>query len=142
MKAVVFFLFSMIFAQVGFAATSPVGTWKTIDDATHEPRAIVQIYEEGSELKGKIIKTFPKPDDKPNCEKCEGDLKDKPILGLVIIWGMKDKGDEWGGGQILDPKNGKVYSAKMEVIEGGAKLKVRGFLGFSLLGRSQVWEKE
>lgn len=134
--------FCLFLGAVSAAATSPIGKWKTIDDDTKEAKAIVEIFEEGGVLKGKIIERFSKPGDKENCEKCTGDLKDKPILGMVFLWGFKDKGEEWGDGEILDPKNGKIYSAKMEVIEGGAKLKLRGYiLGMPFLGRSQVWEK-
>lgn len=120
-------------------SSSPVGLWKTIDDATNEPRAIVEIKEVDGKLTGKIIKTFPKEGDKTECTECSGDKKNKPIVGLEIIWDLKNDGDEWNGGQILDPKNGKIYKAKLSLIENGEKLKVRGFIGFSLLGRTQVW---
>ncbi|MDK2125204.1 DUF2147 domain-containing protein [Parachitinimonas caeni] len=123
---------------------SPIGNWKTIDDNTGKPRGLVQIYEEAGEIKGKILKNYPKPGepDNPVCDKCKGDRKDKPVIGMVFLWGMKKNGESWAGGEILDPDNGSVYSAKMEVIEGGSKLKVRGFLGFSLLGRSQIWLRD
>jgi uncharacterized protein (DUF2147 family) len=122
-------------------ASSPVGFWKTIDDATNEPRAIVEIKEVDGKLFGNIVKTFPKEGDKPNCTECTGDKKDKPIVGLEIIWDLKKEGDEYRGGYILDPKNGKTYKAKMSLQDNGEKLKVRGFIGFSLLGRTQVWLK-
>lgn len=120
---------------------SPVGYWKTIDDATNEPRAIVEIKEVEGKLFGNIIKTFPKEGDKTECTECSGDKKNKPIVGLEIIWDLKKDGDEYTGGHILDPKNGKTYKAKIAVIENGEKLKVRGFIGFSLLGRTQTWLK-
>jgi uncharacterized protein (DUF2147 family) len=61
---------------------------------------------------------------------------------MTIIWGMKKDGDDWAGGKILDPKNGKVYGCKMHLEDGGKKLEVRGFIGFSMLGRSQTWERQ
>ncbi|MFM7144540.1 MAG: DUF2147 domain-containing protein [Alphaproteobacteria bacterium] len=81
------------------------------------------------------------PDDDPNglCRHCEGDRKDKPIEGMQILWGLKKDGDVYDGGEILDPKNGKIYSAKVKLQDGGQKLDVYGFLGFSLLGRTQTW---
>ncbi len=121
--------------------TSPVGYWKTIDDKTGKPKAVVEIYEENGKLYGRIVELIREPgeDLDPICEKCPGDKKGKPIRGMVILWDLKKKGDhEWGGGKIMDPKNGKVYSAKIELAEDGT-LRVRGYLGFSLLGRTQVW---
>lgn len=128
-------------AQQGDATTNPVGFWKTIDDATHEPKAIVEISLKDNKYYGKILKTFPKPGDKTECEACPGDKKGKPIVGLEIIWDIQKDGGEFAGGQILDPKNGKVYKAKFNLIENGQQLKVRGFIGFSLLGRTQVWHR-
>ncbi|MBV1777423.1 DUF2147 domain-containing protein [Burkholderiaceae bacterium DAT-1] len=123
---------------------SPIGTWKTIDDSTGKPRAIVELWQDKGELRGKIVKRFPQPGDNASglCENCTGDLKDKPIDGMTFVWGLKQEGSEWAGGKILDPANGKVYSAKMELTENGSRLKVRGFLGFALLGRTQVWHRE
>jgi uncharacterized protein (DUF2147 family) len=72
-------------------------------------------------------------------------LKDQPVLGMVILTGMKkdsNEADEYNGGKILDPNNGKVYSSKMTVIEGGKKLDVRGYIGIPMLGRTQTWLRE
>lgn len=128
-------------------ANSAVGRWKTIDDETKEAKSIVVITEVDGQLVGKIEKLFRKEgeDQNPKCDKCSGDKKDQPIIGMQILKGLKkDKGSEtkWSGGEILDPKNGKTYSCKIEVIEDGKKLKLRGFIGFSLLGRTQIWERE
>ena len=92
---------------------------------------------------GKIIKVL-KSDDGPNpvCKECDGERKNKPIEGMTILWGLSKDGDEWNGGQILDPKNGKIYKAKMSLDDGGRKLNVRGYIGFSLMGRSQVWLRQ
>ncbi len=123
--------------------TSPVGTWKTIDDETHEPKSLVKIVEKHGKLYGTIIKLFRKPDEdqNPKCDKCEGALKDKPIIGMQILKGFSKDGDEWSGGKILDPHNGKTYSCILEVLDGGKKLKVRGYIGISLIGRTQIWER-
>ena len=128
---------------VGFAqaeSSSPVGYWETIDDDGVTPTSIVQIYRDGDVLSGRIVKILRK-DARPDavCEACRGDLKDKPVVGLRIIWGMKEDGDQWEGGHILDPDSGKDYKCTM-VVEGD-NLKVRGFLGFSLLGRTQIWRR-
>lgn len=136
--ATTFFIICSAFAA---DTGSPVGFWKTIDDSTNEPRAIVEIKEVEGKLFGHIIKTFPKEGDKTECTECSGDKKNKPIVGLEIIWDLKKDGDKYAGGHILDPKNGKTYKAKMTLIESGEKLEVRGFIGFSLLGRTQTWLK-
>lgn len=120
---------------------SPVGVWKTIDDHNGKVRSLVRITEVNGELQGKIEKLFREPGEEPNpkCDKCTDYRKDQPILGLVFMNGLKKDGDEFTGGQILDPDNGKIYRSKMELIEGGKKLKVRGYIGAPLFGRSQVW---
>ncbi|MFC1887325.1 DUF2147 domain-containing protein [Candidatus Cloacimonadota bacterium] len=122
---------------------SPVGKWKTIDDETGEPKSIIEIWEENGMLYGRIEFLFLEPDEDPNplCDKCTGELKDQPVLGMVILKDLKQSGQQWKGGTILDPDNGKTYKCKIEVIEEGKRLKVRGFIGVSLLGRTQYWEK-
>lgn len=123
---------------------SPVGMWKNIDDQTGKPKALIRITESNGELRGKIEKLFPEagePAD-PKCDKCEGARKDQPIVGMTILTGMKPDGDEYSGGQILDPHNGKVYKSKLAVADGGKKLNVRGYIGLPMLGRTQTWVRE
>jgi len=139
------------FALAGIAATgaahadtaSPVGVWTTIDDATGKPKSTVEISEHDGELTGKVVEVL-QSDQGPHplCKLCEGERKDQPIEGMTIIWGMKKDGDTWEGGKILDPHTGKTYGCKIHPAEGGQKLEVRGFMGFSLLGRSQTWERK
>lgn len=123
------------------AALSPVGRWKTIDDETGKAKSIVAIREENGKLYGKIEKVLDsdQPGPNPLCLKCEGDLKNKPETGLQIMWDLKKDGDQWSGGQILDPHNGKVYRCNISVEDGGKKLKLRGYIGFALLGRTEYW---
>lgn len=123
---------------------SPVGRWKTIDDETNTARSIVEITRVGDELQGRILKIFYRPDEKPDpvCEACEGERKNQPIIGMTFLWGLKPDAGDWAGGAILDPKNGKIYNAKASLDDGGQKLRVRGFIGTPLLGRTQVWLRE
>lgn len=127
-----------------FASDSPVGVWRTIDDKNHKEKSLVRIAEVNGELRGTIEKLFREPGEEPNpnCDKCEGDKHNKPVIGMMILTGMKRQGDEYAGGQILDPANGKTYKCKMWTSDGGKKLNVRGFIGVSLLGRTQVWVRE
>ncbi|MDC7702151.1 DUF2147 domain-containing protein [Vogesella indigofera] len=127
-------------AQLALAAGAG-GTWKTIDDETKQAKALVEISETaGGELSGRIVKLFANPD--AVCDKCDGPLKGKPVVGMTILTGLKKGGDGWEGGRILDPKSGKVYSAKAKLAEAGKKLEVRGFIGMALLGRTQTWERQ
>ncbi|WP_323143162.1 DUF2147 domain-containing protein [Massilia phyllosphaerae] len=123
---------------------SPVGLWKTIDDASGKPTALIRITEQQGELQGKIEKLFraPNEDQNPKCVQCTDGRKDQPIVGMTIVTGLKKTGDEYTGGEILDPKNGKVYKSKLTVREGGKKVEVRGFIGMPMFGRSQVWLRQ
>ncbi len=123
---------------------SPVGLWKNIDDKTGKPKALIRITEGDGELKGTIEKLFREAGEEqnPTCKKCEGALKDQPIIGMTILSGMKHDGDEFNGGKILDPVNGKLYKSRMTLAEGGKKLNVRGYIGMPMLGRTQVWVRE
>ena len=135
------FAFALTFGATALAADgSPVGTWTTIDDATGKPKSVVEISESNGELSGKVIEVLQSDQGtNPLCKACEGERKDQPVTGMTIIWGMKQDGDRWEGGKILDPKTGKVYGCILTPTDGGEKLQVRGFKGFSLLGRTQTW---
>lgn len=124
-------------------ALTPVGRWVTVDDNTGKDRSVVTITEKDGVLTGNIEKLIldPGEDPAPKCDKCEGAKKNQPVIGLEILWDLKKDDDEWSGGRILDPENGKSYKCWIQVIDEGRRLKVRGFIGFSLLGRTQYWKK-
>jgi len=123
---------------------SPVGLWKTIDDTSGKPSALIRITEQKGELQGKIEKLFrtPEEDQNPVCVQCTDARKGQPIVGMTIVSGLKKTGDEYTGGEILDPKNGKIYKSKLTVRDGGKKVEVRGFVGVPMFGRSQVWLRQ
>jgi uncharacterized protein (DUF2147 family) len=123
---------------------TPIGLWKNIDDVTGKPRALIRIVDQAGELQGRIEKIFFEPgeDQNPKCIKCEGELKDKPTLGMMILSGFSLIAGEYTGGKILDPKNGKLYKSRMSLAEDGKKLTVRGYIGTPLIGRSQTWLRE
>ncbi|MGL6070562.1 DUF2147 domain-containing protein [Craterilacuibacter sp.] len=137
-KSALVLLASLVSASA--LAAGVAGTWKTIDDETKQPKALVQISESATgELSGKIVKLFNKPD--AVCDACEGANKGKPVVGMNMLWGLKKEGNGWDGGKILDPKTGKIYSAKMKLTADN-KLEVRGFIGMALLGRTQTWVRD
>jgi uncharacterized protein (DUF2147 family) len=129
----------------GLAQASPVGLWKTIDDATKKEKSLVRISDNGGVLSGRIEKLLD-PEAKADgvCDKCSDDRKGQPIVGLNIIRNVKVNADDtsmWDGGEILDPNNGKVYRVRLKPVDGGKKLEVRGYIGAPLLGRTQVWQR-
>ena len=130
-------------AAAACAQASPAGLWKTIDDETKQEKSFVRMVETGGVLTGKIEKLLD-PATKPDavCDQCNDERKDKPMLGLTILTGVKQSSsssDLWDGGHILDPKDGKIYKVRLSPIEGGKKLEVRGYIGMPLLGRTQTW---
>ena len=137
-------ILSLLIAGLAFAAErTPVGAWQTIDDETHKPKAIVEITEHDGALSGRVVKLFRNPgeDQNPKCKDCSGERKDQPVIGMTILWDLQRDGDEWNGGEIIDPDGGKIYRCKLSLDETGTRLDVRGFIGFSLLGRTQIWER-
>ena len=117
----------------------PTGLWRTFSDKTGEETGLVRVFEAGNALYGRIEAITDPARAGLSCAKCEGDRKDKPLLGLDIIRGLHRDGDVWDGGTIIDPETGSIYRASLRLEEGGRKLVVRGYLGISLLGRSQTW---
>lgn len=135
------FLFAaaLLLPAFAFAQTSPVGLWKTIDDDGKTAKSLVRISEQGGTLVGSIDKLLdPKDPGDAKCDKCRDDRKDQPIVGLQIIRGVKAEGDGiWGGGEILDPNNGKTYRTRLKPVDGGKKLEMRGYIG--PFYRTQTW---
>jgi uncharacterized protein (DUF2147 family) len=131
-----------LMALPALAQMSPVGLWKTIDDKDGSAKSEIRIIETAGVFTGKIEKILD-PKAKPGelCVECTDDRKGQPMLGLEIIRGVRQVGGQavWEGGTIVEPSTGKIYKMKMTPIEGGAKLEMRGFIGFSLLGRTQTW---
>ncbi|MCD0476074.1 DUF2147 domain-containing protein [Flavobacterium sp. EDS] len=131
----------LLFLVIGNVQSQTViGKWKTIDDETGEAKSIVEVYEQSGKIYGKIIRILRKEHVNDVCSLCPGANKNKPILGMVIINGLKKDGDEYKGGTILDPTTGKTYKCNI-TLDGVDKLKLRGFIGISLLGRTQYWSR-
>lgn len=121
--------------------TSVEGTWINIDDETGVKKSEITLYVKEGKLYGKIDRLLLPEDQGKLCENCKGKDKGKPIEGLVIVQGLSQKGDEWTDGEIMDPANGKSYSCTLRLDDANT-LNVRGFLGFSFLGRTQIWKRK
>ena len=117
-----------------------LGRWKTIDNETGEAKSIVEIYEKSGKIYGKVVEILDAIHKNNLCKNCSGEDANKPILGLVVIKGLMRDGKEYNSGKILDPKSGKLYQCFI-TLEGNEKLKVRGYIGISLLGRTQYWQR-
>ncbi len=141
-------LFFVVFSPFVFAAgqsnaQSVAGYWQTIDGKTHKPSSVIQIEPAGQFYIGKIVKIFSPSSNNAQvlCLKCKGDQKNKPILGLTIVQHMICQAGYCSQGTILDPRNGDVYHSNMQVINGGQALKVRGYVGVPLFGKTVIWHR-
>jgi len=133
-------LCGLLLLTTAYAAdsSSPVGRWKTIDDKSGKPKSIVQITESNGVLTGKIVELLEGASEK-TCSKCEGDLKDKPLVGMRILWDLKKEGDEWTGGKIFNPADGGTYTSKARLTDGGKTLDVTGKWMF--FSKQQKWQR-
>jgi uncharacterized protein (DUF2147 family) len=138
---VVLLCLSALALRAADSAATPAGRWRTVDDKTGKPKAIILLYQEKGLLFGRV-ETLVDPDAVKICDKCSDERKGQAVTGMVVVRRMKKDGDEYTGGDILDPKNGSVYRCKMRLVDQGRKLSVRGYLGFSLFGRSQTWIRD
>ncbi len=139
-----FIAMTLFFNQANAQGSKMVGTWKTIDDETGEAKSYVKIMksEKSGKYFGRIIKLLQDPQDK-KCDECKGKLKDKPVLKLPFLTGMKEDGNVLKGGKILDPGNGKFYHCTMEIdAKNPDRLNVRGSLdSWGIAGRTQTWHR-
>ena len=137
MRKILFATIALLYSAISYAQIE--GKWKTIDDETGKAKSIVEIYKKSDgKYYGKVVQLLMKPENN-NCINCKDDRKNKPILGLEIIRGLSKDDSDFDGGTITDPKNGKTY--KCTISRSGDKLNVRGYIGFSLIGRTQTWTK-
>jgi uncharacterized protein (DUF2147 family) len=143
---IAFVIGTLAFAAPSLADADPlVGLWAQADEKSGKVQALIRIIEKPpGRYQGFIEKlmTAPGEDPNPRCEDCKDERKNQPVLGMRIITDLRNTGaGTFGGGNILDPDNGDIYRLKISLIDGDQKLDVRGFIGISLFGRSQIWSK-
>lgn len=138
-----FFILLLAYITPIFAAEQAInGLWQSTDDKSGKPRSYIRIYESNNEVSAVVEKGLLDTDTGDAvCSQCQDARKDQPIIGMTILEGMQKRGHVYEGGQILDPENGKVYRCKMKLDSTGNKLEVRGFIGISIFGRSQMWTR-
>lgn len=140
MKKILFALLLIAFTAA-INAQSIFGKWENRDETTNKVDSVIEVYEKDGKAYAKIVEITDKNRQNAVCDQCSGKQKNQAILGMDILSGLKKDGDEWSGGKILDPKNGKEYKCYIK-LEDSNKLKIRGYIGFSLLGRTAYWYRK
>ena len=132
------FAMSTLFAVAALAQGPAVGNWQYVDGPK---TTFIRTFEEGGQLKAVIEKVTKggQEDAAAMCDKCSGDTKGKPMKGLQILWDTKKDGDNWKEGKLLDPDSGRIVVGKVEVMDGGKKLNVKGSVAF--ISKTQAWTK-
>ena len=131
-------IIAIVLVSITSTAQDVFGKWKTIDDITGEAKSIIEIYERDGKVYGKVLKILNEEHKDDICTECTGKDRGKPIVGLELLRGLEKDGDAYEDGTIIDPENGKEYKCYI-ALEEKDKLKIRGYVGFSLLGRTQYW---
>ena len=143
MKSFVLTLALTLGSTLALAQANPAGLWRTIDDESKTEKSLVRITEAAGVFTGKVEKITDPAKQDSKCDKCSDARKDQKVIGMTIVQGVKKVEGEayFGGGEILDPNDGKTYKVRMTPKDGGKTLEVRGYFGAPLLGRTQVWQR-
>ena len=136
-------LFALLFTTVSLSMSAQTifGKWENRDEETNKVDSVIEVYKKDGKAYAKIVEITDKNRQEAVCDKCSGNRKNNPILGMNILTGLSKDGDEWSGGKILDPKNGKEYKCYIK-LDGENKLKIRGYIGFSAFGRTAYWHRK
>tara|TARA_B100000787_G_scaffold170313_1_gene166296 strand:+ start:12620 stop:13048 length:429 start_codon:yes stop_codon:yes gene_type:complete len=139
MKKLLITILSIFFTTTGFSQTI-FGAWNSFDEETNRLESVIEVYEKDDQVFAKITKITNLENQGSTCINCSGERKNAPVLGMNILTGLKKDGDEWSGGKILDPKNGKEYNCYIQLLDENT-LKIRGYIGLSVFGRTAIWKR-
>lgn len=141
MRRLLFIIFNLLFVSASLAQPSPIGRWKTVDNATGIGKGGVHITQANSLFFGVVDQIFEPNKRSGKYDKCSDERRGKPVLGMTILRNVKasDNVQIWDGGDILDPENGKVYRVRLKLLEAGKKMEVRGYMG--PFYRNQQWNR-
>ena len=130
----------ILFISFTVSSQTIFGKWNTKNEDTGEIDSVIEVYEKNGKAYAKVIEIKDPERQNSVCTACEGKNKNKKILGLDILTGLEKDDDEWSGGKILDPRNGKVYKCYIKLANPN-KLKLRGYIGVSLFGKTAYWHR-
>lgn len=139
MKKSLFILLFIISSSI--SSQTIFGKWENRDEETNKVDSVIEVYKKNGKAFAKIIEITDKDRQKVLCDKCGGKRKNAPILGMNILTGLSKNDNEWSGGKILDPKNGKEYKCYIK-LDSNNKLKIRGYIGFAAFGRTTYWHRK
>jgi len=139
MKKILVLIFSVFVTISGFSQTI-FGNWNSYDEETNKIESVIEVYEKDSKAFAKIISISDSNRSAATCVECSGKRKNAAILGMNILTGLTKDGNEWSGGKILDPKNGKEYKCYLQLLDNNT-LKLRGYIGISMFGRTAIWKR-
>lgn len=127
------------FTSIGFSQTI-FGFWNSFDEETNRVESVIEIYEKEALVFAKVNRITDAEKQGATCSMCNGERKNKVILGMDILTGLKRDGNQWSGGKILDPKNGKEYTCYVKLLDQNT-LKIRGYIGHAAFGRTVIWKR-
>lgn len=135
-----FFSLILVLTAVSINGQTIFGSWESIDPETKKVDSVIEVYQKNGKAYAKIIAISDQEKSEAICVFCKDEKKNKPILGMEILTGLKKDKDEWSGGTILDPRNGEVYKCYIKLVKPN-KLKLRGYIGISLFGKTEYMER-
>ncbi|MGB1169263.1 MAG: DUF2147 domain-containing protein [Flavobacteriaceae bacterium] len=135
-----FFLIFILCTTIPSFSQTIFGKWNSFNEETNKVESVIEVYEKDSKAFAKIISIKDPSRSSAKCVECNGKRKNAPILGMNILTGLNKDGNEWSGGKILDPKNGKEYKCYIQLLDKNT-LKLRGYIGFSMFGRTAIWKR-
>ncbi len=138
MENLILILAVQIFLLTGLQA-QVTGMWKITDEKTNVEKSVVEIFEKDNAYHGRVVRILP-TSKRTHCDQCCGELKDKPLVGMVIISNLTKTANGGEDGTILNPANGNTYSCYIELVEPD-KLKLRGYLGFPAFGKTMYYKR-
>ena len=136
----IFTSITLLLLATSINAQTIFGKWNSNNEKTGEIDSVIEVYKKDGKAYAKVIEIKNPNRKNAVCNKCEDENKDKPILGLDILTGLEKDDDEWSGGTILDPRNGKIYKCYIKLVNSN-KLKIRGYMGVSLFGKTAYWQR-
>jgi uncharacterized protein (DUF2147 family) len=129
---------------IGFVSSTGVdgqvtGLWKVVDDDDGVEKSIIEIFEQDNMYYGRIVELL-ETSKRTHCEKCDGQLKNMPLTGMIIVYDLKKTNKGGNNGKVVHPGTGKIYSLNVELVTPD-RLKLRGYVGMPTIGKTSYWNR-